>query len=168
MNSFDKTTIRIVVPSRPELVLRSAGEADLEHLRKWKNEQKQFFFYQEEITHNQQDQWYEGYLKRPNDIILMTEYEQQIFGCMGIRWQENHWDIYNVILGFRKFGGRGLMGNAFSAMLDFAVAYKASPISLQVLKKNPAVQWYQKQGFEITETRESFFLMMFNANQTKG
>jgi hypothetical protein len=167
MNSFDKPTIRIVIPTLQALVLRSAGQADLEHLRKWKNEQKQFFFYQEEITPNQQVQWYEGYKKRPNDIILMTEYEQQIFGCMGIRWQENHWDIYNVILGRQEFGGRGLMGLAFSAMLNFAVAHKATPINLQVLKKNPAVKWYQKQGFEIIETHDSFFLMIFTANQTQ-
>jgi RimJ/RimL family protein N-acetyltransferase len=167
MNSLDKSAIHIVIPTRPALTVRSAGQADLEHLRQWKNEQKQFFFHQEEITANKQWQWYESFKNRPHDLMLMAEYEQQVFGCMGIRWQQNHWDIYNVILGLKEFGGRGLMGLAFSAMLDFADTFKAAPISLQVLKKNPAVTWYQKQGFEITETHELFFFMIFQTNQTQ-
>ena len=167
MNFFDKSAVHIVIPTVTALELRSAGQADLEHLRQWKNEQKQFFFHQEEITANQQGQWYELFKTRPYDLMLMTKYEQQVFGCMGIRWQENHWDIYNVILGLQEYGGRGLMGLAFSAMLDFAGALKAAPITLQVRKKNPAVTWYQKQGFEITETHESFFNMIFQPNQTQ-
>lgn len=167
MNSFDKSAIHIVIPTLPALVLRSAGQADLEYLRQWKNEQKQFFFHQEEITQEQQGKWYESFVSRPDDVMLMAEYEHRLFGCMGIRWQENHWDIYNVILGLQEFGGRGLMGRAFAAMLDLAGSLKDAPISLQVLKHNPAATWYQKQGFEITETHESFFFMIFQPNQTQ-
>ena len=167
MISFDKLVIRIVVPTLPALVLRSASQSDLEFLRKWKNEQKLFFFHQDEITANQQKQWYESFKQRPHDIMLITEYNQQIFGCMGIRWRENNWDIYNVILGLQEFGGRGLMGLAFSELLNLASSLKSAKISLQVLKKNPAVKWYQKQGFEIAKTHDSFFLMILQPQQTK-
>jgi len=167
MNAFDKSTIHIVVPAVPALVLRSAGQSDLELLRQWKNAQKQFFFHQQEITQEQQLNWYESYIERPYDLMLMVEFEHRLFGCMGIRWQENHWDIYNVILGLQEFGGRGLMGHAFAAMLDFAGSLKAGPISLQVLKHNPAVKWYLKQGFEITETHDSFFFMIFQPQPAK-
>lgn len=167
MSSFDKSAIHIVVPTLPALVLRSASQSNLEYLRKWKNEQKQFFFHQEEITADQQEQWFGSFKQRPHDLMLMTEYNQQIFGCMGIRWQENHWDIYNVILGLQEFGGRGLMGLAFAALLDLAGSLKFAPISLQVLKHNPAVKWYQKQGFEIAETHDLFYFMIFQPQQTK-
>ena len=167
MSSFDKLEVHITVSTSPALVLRSAMQSDLENLRKWKNQQKQFFFHQEEITERQQKQWYDSFKERPNDIMLVAEYNQQIFGCMGIRLQENRWDVYNVILGLQEFGGRGLMGRAFARLLDLASSLKSAPITLQVLKKNPAVKWYQKQGFEITETKDSFFCMIFQPQQTK-
>ena len=28
--------------------------------------------------------------------MFMTEFECQPFGCMGIRWQDKNWDIYNM------------------------------------------------------------------------
>jgi len=161
MISFDKTQIQIAAPTLPALVLRSVSLSDLEHLRRWKNGPKQFFFHQDEITENQQRQWYESFKQRPHDLMFMIEYRKKIFGFMGIRWQESHWDIYNVILGLQEFGGRGLMGRAFAAMLDFAVSLNEGLISLQVLKHNPAVKWYQNQGFQITESHDSFFYMIF-------
>jgi ribosomal protein S18 acetylase RimI-like enzyme len=167
MNIFDKSAIHIVIPALPALALRSASQCDLEYLRKWKNEQKQFFFHQEEIKPEQQLNWYRSFIKRPYDLMLMVEYEHRLFGCMGIRWQDNHWDIYNVILGVHEFGRRGLMGRAFATMLDFAGSLKTAPITLQVLKHNPAVEWYQKHGFEITEKYESFFSMIFQPQQTR-
>lgn len=167
MSSFDKSAIHILVSTLPDLVLRSASRSDLEYLRKWKNEQKQFFFHKEEINLSQQEQWYKSFAKRPYDIMLMIEYKQQIFGCMGIRWQDNCWDIYNVILGRQEFGNRGLMGLAFAAMLNLACSCKSGPICLQVLKHNPAVIWYEKQGFEIVETHDSFFFMTFQQQSIK-
>lgn len=167
MIAFDKSTIYMVVPTLPALALRPANRADLERLRQWKNEQRQYFFHQVEISTDQQSQWFDAFAKRPYDLMLMTEYEKQTFGCMGIRWQENHWDIYNVILGLQEFGGRGFMGLAFSALLDYGDALKPAPISLQVLKHNPAVSWYQKQGFNITETHESHFFMIYQPNQAQ-
>lgn len=168
MSFFDKWSIHIIVPTLPTLVLRSASLSDLEYLRTWKNGQKKYFYHQEEITEPQQRQWYESFKQRPYDLMLMTEYNQQIFGCMGIRWQENRWDVYNVILGLQEFGGRGLMGLAFAELLDLAGSLKSAPISLQVLKHNPAVKWYQKQGFEIAETHNSFFFMIYQSQETQG
>jgi ribosomal protein S18 acetylase RimI-like enzyme len=164
MFEFDKSTIAIVVPKLPALGLRAASQADLDLLRKWKNEQRQFFFHQEEITEDQQKQWYESFIKRPYDLMLMTTYEQQVFGCLGIRWQEDHWDIYNIILGLQDFGSRGLMGQSFAALLAYAITLKQAPITLQVLKHNPAVAWYQKQRFGITEIHESHFSMKYQPN----
>ena len=167
MIDFDKSKIHIVISRQPELVLRSAGIADLLNLLQWKNDQKKFFFHQEEITLPQQRQWFESFEKRPTDLMLMIEYEQQVFGCMGIRLQDIHWDVYNVILGLQEFGRRGLMGLAFGAMLEHAFSLDPLPISLQVLQNNPAVKWYQRQGFEISEIHESHYVMIYQPTQTK-
>lgn len=168
MSHFDKSTIRIVVPAVPGLELRAATGADLESLRHWKNEQRRFFFFQEEITKTQQKQWFDAFMERSHDLMLMTMFEEQVFGCMGIRWQGDLWDIYNVILGLPDFGKRGLMRHAFAAMLDYAIALKPGPITLKVLKRNPAVDWYKKHGFRITESHEQHFSMSYKSNSENG
>jgi len=164
MSVFDKSAIQIVIKADPALILRSAGQGDLACLRQWKNEQKRFFFHQEEISTDQQNKWYESFINRPNDLMLMVEYRHEVFGCMGIRWQDDHWDIYNVILGLQDFGRRGLMGQAFSALLGYATALKSAPVTLQVLRHNPAVNWYKKHGFIITEVHDLFFSMLYQPN----
>jgi ribosomal protein S18 acetylase RimI-like enzyme len=167
MIPFDKSAIHLAVPSSPGLELRSATAVDLERLRQWKNAQRQFFFHQEEISESQQRQWFDAFMSRPYDLMLLTVFERRVFGCMGIRWQASHWDVYNVILGLPDYGKRGLMGQSFAALLDYAVVLKPGPITLQVLKNNPAISWYQKQGFRITEIHETYFSMLHQPNREK-
>ena len=52
MGPFDKSAIHLDVPSVSGLELRSATAEDLEHLRHWKNSQRQFFFHREENSKN--------------------------------------------------------------------------------------------------------------------
>lgn len=164
MKNFDKSKINFIVTAVPGLSLRAVGLQDLELIRKWKNEQRQFFFYQNEISSDQQIKWYESFSQRPYDLMLATIYENQMFGCMGIRQDVENWDVYNVILGLGEFGGRGLMAQAFNALLNYAESIKAAPITLKVLKDNPAVTWYQRSGFKIIETHQNHFLMLHQKN----
>jgi RimJ/RimL family protein N-acetyltransferase len=159
---FIKSEIKIVVPFLPDLVLRAASEDDLENLRQWKNEQKEFFFHKYEITSDQQIHWYKSFLERSHDLLFIVEFEGRAFGCMGIRWLEGYWDVYNVILGVSAFGKKGYMGRAFDALLDYTLSLKNEPITLQVLKHNPAIVWYKKHGFSITKTYDEHLLMTFN------
>lgn len=75
MSPFDKSAIHLAVPSMPGLELRSATAEDLEHLRQWKNAQRQFFFYQEVISESQQRQWFDAFMLRIHDIMFMTEFD---------------------------------------------------------------------------------------------
>ena len=159
--AFDKSAIRFMVSNMPTLELRAAGEQDLENLRLWKNQQKQFFFHQQDISAEQQRQWFEAFVKRPYDLLTMTVYGGEVFGCMGIRWDDGYWDIYNVILGDPAFGRRGLMGRAFDALLGYALSIKQAPITLRVLRHNPVVGWYQKHGFTITDERLNYYFMIY-------
>lgn len=167
MTKFDKSRVRLAVPLVDGLELRSVDVSDLENLRQWKNQCSHFFFHQQYITPEQQQQWYKAYAIRPYDLMLMTVYAGNVFGCMGIRFLDTHWDIYNVILGEKRFGKQGLMGKAFDVLLGYAFTLKYAPITLQVLKHNPAVSWYKNHGFIVLDVRADHFFMTFQSKIEK-
>jgi RimJ/RimL family protein N-acetyltransferase len=160
-----KNTIAIEVS--PGLHLRAAAVADMEHLRAWKNAQRQFFFYQEVISPEQQRTWFDAFVQRPDDYMLMVEYQGTPMGCMGIRLLETEWDIYNVILGDGTHGKQGHMGRAFAAMLALAQQQHDLPITLKVLKHNPAVGWYLKNGFVKASEAEDHYGLHYQAANIK-
>lgn len=147
------------------LEIRTITLADLENLRAWKNAHRMFFFHQEEIQPIQQEQWYSRYLQCSEDYMFIVEAEGHAVGCMGIRLLADGWDVYNVILGVTEYAGRGIMARAFQLMLQFASDRKHQPINLNVLKQNPAIGWYQKNGFQITSDGGGHFVMLHVASQ---
>ena len=144
------TTLRVPY-EKGMLAIRTSAQGDLNNLREWKNAHKEYFFHKQEISPSQQEEWFIGYLSRVNDYLFIVEFDRKPIGCMGIRFKGDHWDIYNVILGDAYFGGQGLMGRSFQAMLQFAKSQNDFPISLQVLKNNPAIWWYEKNGFRVAQ-----------------
>lgn len=149
----------------PGLRLRSATAQDLDNLRSWKNAQSQFFFHQIEINPEQQRAWFDAFVHRPHDYMLMVEHQGAAKGCMGIRLLGPQWDVYNVILGEPAFGKQGHMGRAFAAMLAMARQQHDLPITLKVLKHNPAVGWYLKNGFTTAFEAEDHYGLHFQAHQ---
>lgn len=144
------------------LELRSANYEHLDLLRDWKNSQKEYFFHQKEISNIEQLRWFDSYINRNDDYMFMVVYKNIFIGCMGIRLFDENWDIYNVILGLNEYGGKGFMGVAFEAMLQWAIERKKNPITLKVLKHNPAVSWYKKQGLIIVQSHDSYYSMKYN------
>lgn len=151
-----------------EVLLRSANKDDLPNLRQWKNAQKAYFFYQSDISESQQREWFAAYQQRPDDLMFMVCVDGRAIGCMGIRLRGEVWDVYNVILGVTERGGKGYMGAAFQAMLHFALERHLKPVTLQVLKHNPAVSWYEKNGFVMTSEQSDYFCMRFDAEKIEG
>jgi ribosomal protein S18 acetylase RimI-like enzyme len=163
----NKMSLLINVSDESTKVLRAANRQDLLNLRNWKNAQRAFFFHTEEITEGQQQTWFDAYQSRPQDYMLIVDGNERAIGCMGIRLLAAEWDVYNIILGDAIYAKKGYMGKAFQAMLAFASAQTLRPITLKVLKHNPAVSWYQKQGFEITEEQLDYFKMIFKTQSKK-
>jgi RimJ/RimL family protein N-acetyltransferase len=164
-----KTIALPVCEDAPNLWLHTANETDLSNLREWKNKHRHFFFFNDEITPDQQAAWFLSYQGRPKDFMFMVKLEEEAIGCMGIRLIDNIWDVYNVILGLSQFQGRGLMGKAFEAMLGYAMSRHPTQITLKVLKHNPAVAWYQKNGFLITSEEEDHYSMSYlSDNKEQG
>jgi RimJ/RimL family protein N-acetyltransferase len=165
---LDKNSVSIAVASEPyTLCLRSATDHDLDHLREWKNAQRMFFFHQDLITPAQQQTWFDSFVQRTNDFMLLVEHDGAPIGCMGIRLMGDEWDIYNVILGNPAYSKQGHMHRAFTAMLQMAQAKRALPITLKVLKHNPAVGWYLKNGFTTTFEATDHFGLTYQPQTAK-
>lgn len=146
--------------------LRSIIENDIEILRAWKNNHKQFFFYKNEITVEEQKAWFQALEKRPNDHMMIIQDDEKQIGCIGIRFLDGMADIYNVILGDKTYKGKHVMTNALYAVVSFSnLIYPNIPIIVKVLCDNPAINWYQKIGFQITETCEDYVVMNFYENK---
>lgn len=145
------------------LQIRSANIEDLANLRKWKNAHREYFFFKGEISEDKQAEWFIAYKNRPEDYMFIVLVNQIPIGCMGIRLVGEVWDVYNVILGLEEYGGKGYMSCAFHEMLNFANGCLQIPITLQVLKNNPAIMWYRKNGFNITSEESEYFCMLFQS-----
>lgn len=142
-------------PTFTHQLIRPVNKNDLEYLRIWKNKYKKYFFFQKNISPEEQLKWYEGYLQRENDYMFaVMAPENSIVGCMGIRLNmaDQYWDIYNVMRGSVPPQGLGLMSKGLREMINFALHKQNILIQLVVVKGNPAIQWYKKNGFlEINE-----------------
>jgi len=86
---------------------------------------------------------------------------------MGIRLLNSEWDIYNVILGDTTYGRKGHMGRAIATMIQMALQQRDLPITLKVLKHNPAVSWYLKNGFVSLFEADDHYGLIYRATNIK-
>jgi len=84
---------------------------------------------------------------------------------MGVWLRDQHADVYNVILGLREFGGRGVMSQAFRMMCSYAQQHLSPNVTAQVLKNNPAVGWYVKCGFDIVAEESTHYQIQLSADR---
>ena len=130
--------IKIAIPTEVDsLSLRAINEHDLEYLRQWKNEQREFFFHKDIITPEQQRAWFAKFQVRNHDYMFIVDLNCKAIGCMG---------------------------KAFQTMLTFAQSVKKCPITLQVLKSNPAVVWYTKNGFVAIAEHADHYSLIYQSN----
>ena len=158
---------KIVSDSRhPDMRLRMIDISDIGELREWKNANKNSFFLRDDITPEQQGTWYANFRERENDFMFVVEQrvgdEWQKVGCMGFRLlpDEGCVDGYNIIRSRRFNGASFSMSDAFIAMLAYADAeYPDQPIRVKVLSGNPAVEWYERNGFATIDEKDGYKLM---------
>ena len=149
----------------PAVSLRSIQQADQANLRNWKNKNRNGFFYKEIITEEEQLKWYHGYLSRLNDYMFIVQVGSVDIGCMGFRLMNEGWDIYNVILGNPDFGKKGNMAHAFTIMCSFAQSLNLINISAKVVKENPALDWYCRNGFRVAATFNDYIEIEINPDR---
>jgi len=156
-----------IVSEEGDLLLRAVAKEDTELLRKWKNCNREYFFNKEVISSSQQEEWYKGYMKRPEDFIFIAEFDGDIMGCMGFRLLDNEIDIYNVILGQERFRGKGLMGRSLRMLCCYITDNYTNDVTLKVLAANTARKWYAKNGFIETGRQDDYIIMKLDINKFK-
>ena len=140
----------------PEVILRTISKSDLENLRTWKNEYRTAFFFQGVISRVEQVKWFHGYLERPNDYMFVIAVGGRPIGCLGFRHIDGKVDVYNVIRGVMNAGTKGSMGKALQMMCSYALEHYSSRLGAQVLRNNPAIHWYNLNGFKTVQIYEEY------------
>jgi RimJ/RimL family protein N-acetyltransferase len=144
-----------------DITLRAITEGDLENLRVWKNTHRFAFFYQEIITPEQQQEWFQNYLTRAHDYMFIVECADESIGCMGFRLIEQYADIYNVIRA-RADLGKGAMSQALRLLCSFIAADFTRDIRARVLLTNPARVWYRKNAFAEMASHDTYIEMQLD------
>lgn len=140
----------------PEIGLRTIAEVDLENLRIWKNDHRESFFFKGLISPEDQVKWFQGYLERPHDYMFIVAVDDHSIGCLGFRDIDEGVDIYNVILGVPEMGHRGLMDKALKILCTYVQKEYPGRQGAKVLRNNPALNWYQRNGFERVGDNEEY------------
>jgi Acetyltransferase (GNAT) domain len=131
--------------------LRLAGADDQELLRSWRNSHTSRFYNQEAVTPEGQRRWFEAYLERPDDYLFMVMEGDHPVGCIGLRFLDGAWDLYNVIRGVSTKGSQGFMSLSLGLVLGFARRTRQVPVRVEVLPDNPALGWYISNGFAVVD-----------------
>jgi hypothetical protein len=157
-----------------DLRLRAINKSDIENLRTWKNRFKSTCFLSEDISPQQQENWYTSFSTRQGDFMFVVEQEVMRewkgIGCMGFRRLENEgcMDAYNMIRANKIKPASFTMGDAFSLMLTYANTIGGNlPIQSKCLQSNPALTWYQRNNFTIVRTSNNYYLMELNKESLK-
>jgi ribosomal protein S18 acetylase RimI-like enzyme len=141
-------------------LLFSVVEDDIEVLRINKNNNKDFFFLKEEISPEQQKNWFLQYLKRDEDFMFVCKEGGLVFGCMGFRIFEDKIDAYNIM----RFSSSSItMEKCMEKMIEFSRKnFPGKEVQVRVIKGNPAVSWYKKIGFRQVSDETNFIIMYYN------
>jgi len=156
-----------IISDEGDLALRAIEKEDIELIRKWRNENRQYFFYKEIIKPRQQIEWFQSYFNNEKENIFVIKFKGVRVGCIGFRFMNNSIDIYNVILGDKKFGGRGIMGRALRLMCSYIVDIYHDEIILMVLLKNKARLLYTRVGFDEIGREKDYITMKLTINKFK-
>ncbi|RMF96805.1 MAG: GNAT family N-acetyltransferase [Candidatus Schekmanbacteria bacterium] len=149
-----------------DLLLKEIEYCDSENLRRWKNENREAFFYKETITAEMQKIWMDRYFKDSDNFMFIVRYKGTSIGVMGFKIVSEGAEIYNVILGKKEFGGQGIMGRAIRLMNGFILGMDINYIFLRVLSSNDkAIEWYKKNGFVDKGGKENYRLMVLDLNK---
>jgi hypothetical protein len=156
----------LTLSGHPDLRLRTITKNDIENLRNWKNANKNSFFLNQDITATQQEEWYGKFANKPGDHMFIVEQnvddEWQSIGCMGFRKldDEGYVDAYNIIRAHKIEPASFSMSDAFKGILAYAVSlYPGHPLQVKVLSHNPAVSWYEMNGFNIIGSKSDHVVM---------
>ena len=155
-----KDNIVISENSDSSLVLRNIEQKDQNMLRQWKNKNRDYFFFKDEINAEMQQIWFEKYLNDSNNFLFAVEYNMTLIGCMGFKVTPEGADVYNIILGNDSFAKSGIMSKAMKIMCSYILEIGIDKVFLKVLQSNKiAYEWYLKNSFSKKYSSEDYHFL---------
>lgn len=126
--------------------LRPLEEADIEKLRILRNQLKEYFFSQTEITPEMQHEWYANYLEKNNDIMFAIESIAQpgvFIGAIAlydIKWEELTCECGRTVVNKELAPEKGIGMEATIAVCLFGFEMlKLKKVVGEVLKSNERI-----------------------------
>ena len=147
------------------IILKPLEQEDIELLRKLRNQEKQYFATQQEITREGQQKWYQSYLEKQDDImfkIVKKENPEEFIGTIAlydIDWENRTSECGRTVVDKEKAPEKGIGMEATKAVCLFGFdVLKLKKIVGEVLKTNERIIKVDKRaGFYIVGEREDMY-----------
>lgn len=149
------------------IILKPLEVEDIENLRNLRNRNRQFFITQAEITKEGQANWYQGYLKKDNDImfkVVLKEKQEQFIGAVAvydIDREAKTCEFGRIVIDKELAGEKGVGTETVEAICGFAFSELGmKKIKAEVLKENVrAIAVYKKNGFVTVGENGQMYVM---------
>ena len=141
------------------IVLRQLEQGDIEYLRQWRNNEENTKYLRKigYITPEQQERWFDNYLKNDDEIafaIVENKYLNRIVGsCSLYNFVDDQVEFGKILIGEPEAHGRGIGLEVTNAVVNFALnELNLNRVVLECYKNNiPAQKIYRRAGFVLTE-----------------
>lgn len=151
--------------------LKPLEKEDIESLRLLRNQEKEYFATHQEITKENQEAWFESYLKKEDDImfkIVKKDNPQEFIGAIAlydIDWKNKTSECGRTVVDKKKAPEKGIGMEATKAVCLFGFeVLKLERIIGEVLKSNERIiKVDQRAGFYIIGEQED----MYNIEMTR-
>lgn len=142
---------------------------EIQRIRKWRNENREYFIDQEYISKKAQERWFKSYKKQGTKIVFVIYAYDRPIGTVSVDNKPNEYgdiEIGNVLIGEKADRGHGLMQGTFKQLSSI---YTGKKFYLRVLRNNlKAISSYLKFGFkQVAETKDILILSYDNSTDSK-
>ena len=141
-----------------DIELRPMSAADSELYRRLRNQEynRSCFLFSGIISTEEQQQWYENYLKKPNDYMfsIYNQKGQFLGGAALYDITETSAEFGRIIIDKEAAGKNGIGCQVLLLLCDFSrQQLRLQNLHLEVFEDNlPAVKTYVKAGFQIQKS----------------
>ena len=141
-----------------QITLIPITNSNYEILRKWRNENREFFISSHEISEKEHLDWFNNYLKKGiNDMYIISIDDKYVGNIRLTKVSDSMIEINNVLIGDISYRGKGVMSKTFDYIFSM---YDKMSFQLEVLKTNTnAIDFYIRKGFKIVEEKNNIILM---------
>ncbi|NBP57960.1 hypothetical protein EBU71_15765 [bacterium] len=152
------------------IILASLQKEEIQTLRLAKNRNKKYFFNKNDISEQEQIDWFNSLEKKTDDHMLVCrrKEDQKIFGCIGFRTMIPILDGYSskhIIDGYNIMRLENIDGTSMKVSMNLlidwvSVQYPGLEFQVRVLEDNPAISWYESLGFEKRKKLENYWILV--------